>query len=175
MVLYRRQRIPGASYFFTHVLHDRRAALLIDHVDLLRAAYTTVQRRWPFDTEAIVVLPDHLHCIWTLPGSDDDYAGRWRLIKSRFSAALRLRGIDTGRRGRHQRTLWQRRYWEHTLRDERELGAHVDYIHINPLKHGLVERVADWSYSSFHRYVARGALPRDWGGRVRLAPGRYGE
>jgi putative transposase len=175
MVIYRRNRVAGASYFFTHVLHDRQSLWLCDHVDLLRAAYGYVQRRWPFETRAIVVLPDHLHCIWTLPPGDDDYAGRWRLIKSQFSALLRRQGVATGCRGAQRRAVWQRRYWEHTLRDERDMNNHLDYIHLNPLKHGLVERVADWPYSSFRRFVERGDLPLDWGGQVDLADGRYGE
>jgi len=175
MVLYRRQRLAGGSYFFTHVLQDRGTGLLIDHVDALRTAYASVRHAWPFETVAVVILPDHLHCVWTLPEGDDDYPGRWRLIKSRFSSALRRRGVDTGRRGPDQRALWQRRYWEHTVRDQCDLRAHVDYIHINPLKHGLVEQVANWPYSSFHRYLARGELPPDWGGHVSVKPGRYGE
>lgn len=175
MVNDRRQRIDGARVFFTHVVHDRDAGLLCVHIDLLRDAYAAVCSRWPFATRAIVVLPDHLHCIWQLPEHDADYVGRWRLIKARFSAALRLRGVNVGARRAGGCCVWQRRYWEHTLRNDDDLRAHVDYIHINPLKHGLVARVRDWPHSSFHRAVARGELTSDWGGEARWPEGRYGE
>ena len=175
MVHYRRQRIAGARVFFTHVAHDRDARLLYEHIDLLRGAYTAVSARWPFATRAIVVLPDHLHCIWQLPEHDADSAGRWRLIKARFSAALRLRGVNVGTRRAGGCCVWQRRYWEHTLRNDDDLRTHVDYIHVNPLKHGLVQRVRDWPHSSFHRAVARGELADDWGGEIAPPQGRYGE
>lgn len=171
----RRQRAPGTCVFFTHVLHDRNALLLCAHVDLLRAAYAGVCARWPFVTRAIVVLPDHLHCIWQLPDHDADYSGRWRLIKARFTATLRLRGVQVGTRREGGCCLWQRRYWEHTVRNDDDLRAHVDYVHINPLKHGLVQHVRDWPHSSFHRAVARGELRSDWGGEVTPPQGRYGE
>jgi len=156
MVNYRRYRIPGTWVFFTQVLHDRSRPLLTEHIDLLREAYNTVHARWPFHTVAFVVLPDHLHCIWSLPGDDTDYPGRWRMIKSGFTRLLRLRGVQVGVRSHGERCVWQRRYWEHTLHTEDDLRAHVDYIHGNPLKHGWAERMADWPYSSFHAYASRG-------------------
>lgn len=175
MVQYRRQRIAGASVFFTHVLADRQSLLLHEHIDLLRAAYVHVRSKWPFVTRAMVVLPEHLHCIWQLPEHDADYSGRWRLIKARFAAALRHRGVTLGPRIGSDYGVWQRRFWEHTLRDEDDLRRHADYIHINPLKHGLVQRVRDWPHSSFHRYVARGDMPPDWGDAEPVPPGCYGE
>jgi putative transposase len=175
MTNYRRNFVPGASYFFTVNLEDRRAALLIDHVDVLRSAFREVRARHPFSVDAIVILPDHLHAIWTLPEHDADFARRWRLIKSAFS-----RGIPDGERvsasrsARGERGIWQRRYWEHTLRDETDVERHVDYIHFNPVKHGHVTRVRDWPYSSFHRMVKNGIYPEDWGGDF-VAPGRKDE
>lgn len=155
MVDYRRYRIPGTWVYFTHVLHDRRRQLLTEHIDLLREAYRTVQARWPFHTVAFVVLPDHLHCIWSLPAADTDHCGRWRMIKSRFTRLLRMRGVAVGTRGHGERCVWQRRYWEHTLRSEHDLRTHIEYIHGNPLKHGLAVHPADWPYSSFHAYASR--------------------
>jgi putative transposase len=155
MVDYRRYRIPGTWVFFTHALHDRRRQLLTEHIDLLRDAYNVVHARWPFRTVAFVVLPDHLHCIWSLPGNDTDYPGRWRMIKSRFTRLLRLRGVPVGVRSHGECCVWQRRYWEHTLHTEDDLRTHVDYIHGNPLKHGWVAQMADWPYSSFHAYTSR--------------------
>ena len=111
-----------------------------------------VRKARPCDIDAIVVLPDHLHCIWTVPDGDADFMTRWRLIKTWFGKHAEIKNI------------WQQRYWEHVLRDERDVAHHVDYIHFNPVKHGLVKRVVEWPYSSFHRYVARGMYTADWGG-----------
>jgi putative transposase len=133
--------------------------------DLSRQAFRDVRRRHPFAVEAIVVLPDRPHGIWTLPEGDADFAVRWRLIKSVFS-----RGLGTGERvsasraGRKERGIWQRRYWEHTLRNEEDLARHADYIRFNPVKHGHVRRVMDWPHSSFHRMVGLGIYPLDWAG-----------
>ena len=107
-------------------------------------------------------MPDHLHTIWTLPENDADYSSRWRAIKSRFTRRLRTQGAPLQANSKGEYALWQRRYWEHTIRDEDDLQKHVDYIHYNPVKHGLVNRVTDWPYSSFHRYVRRGWLSQDW-------------
>ena len=149
---------------------ERRQRLLTDApVKLaLRQAIQTVRRQRPFRIEAWVLLPDHLHAIWTLPSGDDDYATRWRLIKRRVTHQL---GADwhnpavmtERRRTKGQGTLWQHRYWEHWLRDDDDMRRHMDYVHFNPVKHGLVTRVADWQWSSFHRYLADGAYPEDWG------------
>ena len=168
MVLYRRQRIPGATYFFTLVLADRSSQLLTQHIQRLRQAYASVRSRHPFHTEAIVVLPDHLHCVWRLPDGDDRYAMRWRLIKTAFTMQLCAAGMTVNRRGKDERRVWQRRFWEHVIRDNDDLQKHIDYIHINPVKHGWVERVADWPYSSFHRFIAAGILPGEWAELCRI-------
>ena len=162
MVRYRRNYVQGGSWFFTVALHDRRSDLLTRHIDALRSAHQRVRRDRPFRMEAIVVLPDHLHAIWTLPPGDADYAGRWRALKSGFVRALAGAGVAVARNHRGEAMVWQRRYWEHTIRDAEDLGRHVDYIHYNPVRHGLVHRAIDWPYSSIHRYVAEGILPPDW-------------
>ncbi|MBD9437445.1 transposase [Pseudoxanthomonas sp. PXM03] len=163
MTDYRRTLIPGATYFFTVNLADRRETLLVDHIDLLRDAFRYVRRRHPFDIDAMVVLPDHLHAILTLPSGDADFPLRWRLIKTWFSRHLphgehrRASRINEGERG-----IWQRRYWEHLIRDEADFARHVDYIHWNPVKHGHVARDVDWPYSTFHRFVQDGVLTENW-------------
>jgi putative transposase len=162
MTSYRRNFVPGASYFFTVNLADRRLRLLTQHVEDLRAAFRYTQKRHPFAVEATVVLPDHLHAIWTLPDGDADFALRWRLIKTEFSRALPAsEEISESRSQKGERGIWQRRYWEHTLRDEKDFERHVEYIHFNPVKHGHVTRVSDWPYSSFHRMVRLGIYPAD--------------
>ena len=166
MTEYRRAHVPGASWFFTVNLAQRHGnTLLVDHIDALRAAFAAVKARHPFRMDAVVILPEHLHCILTLPPGDADYATRWNLIKGRFSRSIehgeRLSG---SRRKRGERGIWQRRYWEHLLRDQKDFNRHADYIHWNPVKHGWVSRVADWPHSSFHEYVRRGIYPEDWSG-----------
>ena len=154
MTAYRRNFIPGGCFFFTVNLADRRLRLLTEHVDALRSAFRETHQRHPFTTDAVVVLPDHLHAVWTLPEGDRDFATRWRLIKSTFSRNFAVgEPISASRAAKGERGIWQRRYWEHTIRDENDLARHIDYVHINPMKHGLVERVGDWPYSSFHRMV----------------------
>jgi len=176
MVRYRRNHVPGASYFFTLALHDRRRHWLTDHIGPLREAYQHTQVALPFETVAIVILPEHLHAIWTLPDGDHDYPGRWRGIKSRFTHALLKAGCVHAQTSRMRSPVWQSRYWEHTLRDEFDLQNHIDYIHYNPVKHGWVQRARDWPHSSFHRFVARGDLPIDWGGEARSSADHgYGE
>jgi putative transposase len=161
---YRRWRVPGGSYFFTLNLHDRSQRLLVDHIDVLRAAFRAIQRLHPFHIDAIVVLPEHLHCVWTLPEADDDYSTRWRKIKATFSRTLlATEWRSSSRRRRHERGIWQRRFWEHVLRDENDYAAHVDYIHFNPVKHGHCERAVEWPHSSIHDYIRRGILSADWG------------
>jgi putative transposase len=172
----RRNFIPGGSFFFTVNLADRRQRFLTEHTDDLRAAFRYVWSQHPFSIEAIVVLPDHLHAVWTLPKDDFDFAMRWRLIKSAFSRALPGgERISASRRGKGERGIWQRRYWEHTLRDERDFARHLDYIHFNPVKHGYVSRVMDWPHSSFHRMVRLGVYPEDWAGDSRDFGGEFGE
>lgn len=166
MVNYRRNFIPGGTYFFTLALHDRRSKQLTYSIDLLRQAFRDTIRAKPFRIDAIVVLPDHLHTIWTLPPDDCDYPARWKAIKANFSRRLSKSGILVEKRHDGSALVWQRRYWEHTIIDTEDLNRHIDYIHINPVKHGLVERVADWPFSSFHRYVKQDLLPSNWATEV---------
>ena len=163
---YRRAWHPGGTYFFTvNLLHRHGNALLTNHIDGLRTSADYVRQRHPFKIHGWVVLPDHLHCVIELPEGDADFATRWRLIKGRFSKGLpKTEKRSAVRISRGERGIWQRRYWEHLIRDEPDFRAHMDYVHINPLKHGLVRRVADWPYSAFHRLVAAGIYPADWGG-----------
>jgi putative transposase len=176
MTNYRRNFIHGGSYFFTVNLADRRLRLLTEHIDSLRAAFRYTWARHSFTVEAMVVLPDHLHAIWTMPERDANFSLRWRLIKAAFSRALPIsEPISTSRSSKGERGIWQRRYWEHTLRNENDFARHVDYIHFNPVKHGHVTRVADWPHSSFHRYVERGLLAADWGGDMKDIQGSFGE
>ena len=163
---YRHVFHPGGTYFFTvNLLQRHDNDLLVRHIDLLRESVGNVRRRFPFVIHGWVVLPDHLHCVIELPNSDVDFPTRWRLIKADFSKGLPLserRSSVRIRRG--ERGIWQRRYWEHLIRDESDYRAHMDYVHINPLKHGLVRRVTDWPYSTFHQYVKQGVYPLDWAG-----------
>jgi putative transposase len=136
---------------------------LVDRIDTLRAVIKGVRAKHPFEIDAWVVLPDHLHALWTLPAGDADYPTRWALIKAGFSRGLlRHEPIAGSRRKKGERGIWQRRYWEHMIRDDRDLEAHTNYIHYNPVKHGYVRRVVDWPFSTFHRGVARGTYPPDW-------------
>ncbi len=176
MVQYRRSRIPGGTYFFTVTLRDRGAKTLVEHIDILRTAFRMTRRERPFVIDALVVLPEHLHTVWTLPAGDDDYAGRWRSIKSRFTHGLIKTGMGLTRNAKGEYDLWQRRYWEHTIRDERDLTRHVDYIHFNPVKHGLAKAVHEWPYSTFHRFVQQGLCSPDWaGGGVETDDEGFGE
>ena len=160
---YRRADVAGGTYFFTVNLADRSSRLLVEHIDHLRAAVRIVKQRHPFEILAWVVLPEHMHAVWALPRDDRDFSGRWALIKSGFSRAIgRSETVSSSRAGRRERGIWQRRYWEHWIRDEHDLQRHVDYVHINPVKHGHVERAADWPHSSIHRYIERGWLREDW-------------
>jgi putative transposase len=163
---YRRLRIPGATYFFTVNLLDRRSDLLVAHIVELREAVREVRRKWPFHIDAWVVLPEHMHCLWTLPHGDSDFPRRWQEIKMSFAkelpaveprSALMIR--------RRERGIWQRRYWEHAIRDDRDYAAHRDYVHFNPVRHGLAEVPGEWPFSTFHRCVAEGLYPSDWSPR----------
>jgi putative transposase len=176
MTNYRRNFVPGGSYFFTVNLAQRHLRLLTEHIGSLRAAFRETRAQHSFTIEAIVVLPDHLHAIWTLPEGDVDFATRWRLIKSAFSRALpRGERISASRASKGERGIWQRRYWEHTLRDERDFARHDDYIHYNPIKHGHVARVRDWPHSSFHHMVRFGVYPEDWAGDAADDGAAFGE
>lgn len=149
---YRRWFVPGGTYFFTVNLIRRDSRLLVDRIDALRAAYEEAAERQPFETLAICVLPNHLHCVWTLPEGDSDFSGRWRRIKTGFTRRL-PRGADLaeGRRP-GERGIWQRRFWEHVITDTDDLAEHIQYVHFNPVKHRLVPGPDDWAYSSWHRW-----------------------
>jgi putative transposase len=176
MSRYRRARIPGGTFFFTLTLADRSSDLLVRHIDLLRSAYAFVQQRYPFETIAVCILPDHVHALWTLPDGDADYSKRWSLIKGRFSRGLAEPATRSSSKIiKRDKGIWQRRFWEHAIRDEDDLARHVNYIHFNPVKHSLVTRVCDWPHSTFHRYVTRNMLPQDWGGDIREIAGKFGE
>jgi len=176
MPRYSRARIEGGVFFFTVALADRSSDLLVRHVDCLRQVYRSVEKWYPFETIAICILPDHVHAVWSLPDGDPNFSLRWRLIKSGFSRPLASDERRTSSKiAKREKGIWQRRYWEHAIRDERDLERHVDYIHFNPVKHGYVSRVCDWPHSSFHRYVARGLLPPDWCSDVGESTGNFGE
>jgi putative transposase len=175
MVRYRRNLIPGATYFFTVALQDRRATTLVDHVDLLRSSFAKVRSAQPFRIEALVVLPEHLHALITMPPGDSNYPRLWRRLKGHFTQHVAASGVPVPRFGDGRYALWQRRYWEHTIRDAKDFERHVDYIHFNPVKHGWVRSVADWPHSSFHRFVRKGVLAQDWGGTMPNYTGAFGE
>lgn len=182
MPRYRRANVAGASYFFTLVSYRRQAILCDESIrTALRRAIKQVQGLRPFTIDAWVLLPDHLHCVWTLHEGDGDFAGRWGMIKRKVSLACakqyrREEWITSSKRKHRESTIWQRRYWEHQIRDEGDLMRHVDYIHYNPVRHGLCERADLWPYSTFHRYVKQGIYPADWGGGdLLLEEGTFGE
>ena len=164
MRTYKRLKIEGGCYFFTVVLVQRNGNnLLIEQVDSLRESFKHVQNNHPFTMNAIVIMPDHLHCIWQLPEGDDNFSTRWRLIKAHFSQSIKKgEEINKSRQRKGERGIWQRRFWEHVIRDDVDYANHVDYIHYNPVKHGYVNRVVDWEYSSFHRWVEKGIYPSNW-------------
>ena len=149
--------------------------MLTKEIDRLRSAYRAVWEYRPFETIAVWVLPDHMQALWALPEHDSDFASGWNLIKGRFSRGLEARPRSPSKVLKREKGVWQRRYWEHAIRDDADLARHVDYIHFNPVKHGLVTRVADWPHSSFHRFVERGLLVADWGGDVKEIAGSFGE
>jgi putative transposase len=143
MTDYRRNRVPGGTYFFTVNLADRRSDLLTREIDALRGAVRKVRAQKPFHIDAWVVLPDHTHCMWTLPDNDTNFSARWQAIKTAFSKRMMVgEHRSPSRAGKGERGIWQRRFWEHTIRDDRDYAAHLDYIHFNPVKHGLVTQVA---------------------------------
>jgi putative transposase len=172
---YRRAIFKGGIFFFTVVLAERRSNLLVEQVDRLRKVYRITKERRPFNTIAICILPDHIHAVWALPESDDDFATRWSLIKSGSSRGLDAQSRSESKILKREKGIWQRRYWEHAIRDDADLARHVDYIHFNPVKHGYVTRVVDWPHSSFHRYVESGELVADWGGDMKEIRGTFGE
>jgi putative transposase len=165
---YIRTYVPGGTWFFTVNLLQRHSNdLLVREIDTLRDVVKRVRQRWPFEINAWVVLPEHLHCVLTLPPGDSDFSLRWRLIKSGFARALpNTEKRSAIRMAAGERGIWQRRFWEHMIRDDTDYQRHVDYVHVNPLKHGHVKRVRDWPFSTFHRYVEQGIYPVDWCGDV---------
>jgi len=171
---YRRAFVPGGCWFFTVNLLDRRRSLLTENIGALRETMRIVKARHPFTIDAMVILPDHIHAVWTLPPGDTDFSLRWRLIKIGFAQAVpnTERRSDV-RRQRGERAIWQRRFWEHLIRGEEDFRRHIEYCYINPVKHGLVRRVNDWPNSSFHRDVRALLFPEDWAGDV-AAEGRFG-
>jgi putative transposase len=163
MVYYRRSRVGGGTYFFTVNLKNRRSDTLTGNIDLLRESFYETKLRYPFHVVAIVILPDHLHAIWSLPDDDTTYSTRWQLLKSSFTRQLRKQGACISQNSKGEYNVWQRRFWEHTIRDETDLKRHIDYIHYNPVKHGYVDHVKNWPFSSFHRYVENEWLDINWG------------
>jgi putative transposase len=172
MIHHCRSFVPGCTYFFTVALADRQASLLTDRSDALGAAFRRCRSLHPFETLAIAVLPEHLHCVWTLPDGDADFTIRWSLIRRAFTRRQYHEGPTPAgvRRG-----VWQSRFWKHAICDEVDLQRHVDYIHYNPVLHGLAPRSTDWPHSSFHRYVKRGWLSENWASDADADPCDFGE
>jgi len=170
---YRRAFIPGGTYFFTvNLLQRHENNLLIREIKLLRNTVQKVRKQHPFQIDAWVVLPEHMHCVWTLPPDDCDFSMRWRLIKSGFSRALpKNERRSMIRKAAGERGIWQRHYWEHVIRDDWDYQRHVDYVHVNPLKHRYVKCVADWPYSTFHKYVEQGVYLPNWCGDLNVVVG----
>jgi putative transposase len=163
---YRRAQTFGGTYFFTVMTFHRRKFLCEpENVEILRTAFRIVKAEHPFFIDALVLLPEHLHCLWTLPSGDKSYPKRWNAIKNYFTrhcAAEYKTPRSLSQRRKRAQTVWQPRYWEHLVRDERDFEKHCDYIHWNPVKHGLVTHPGDWPYSSFQRFVQRGLYPPNW-------------
>lgn len=167
MSYYRRYRIKGGCYFFTVNLLERNKSLLVENIDLMRESVRLCKQKRPFHIDAWVVLPEHMHAIWTLPDGDDNFSGRWRRIKIHFSKGLpKIERRSAVRVKRGERGIWQRRFWEHAIRDERDYELHMDYLHCNPVKHGWTKNVADWPYSSFHRHMKAGFYSDVWAGNT---------
>lgn len=172
MPRYVRARNPGGKFFFTVVTLGRRNILATkENIRSFTKAMNQVQRQYPFTLEALVMLPDHLHALWTLPEGDSNYAKRWGLIKALFSKEVKGKlsqneVINPSRIKRRETNVWQRRFWEHAIRNDDDFQKHFDYIHYNPVKHGLVDRVIEWPYSTFHLYVKQGYYPDDWGAGI---------
>jgi len=163
--------MAGGTYFFTQTTYHHHHTWLCTDVarTALRNAINQVREHYPFTIDALVLLPNHLHCLWTLPPNDDDYTTRWRFLKTYVTkeCANQLNlpePLTPSRQKRGEHNLWQRRFWEHLIRDDHDFEKHVDYIHWNPVKHGYVQQTRDWPYSTFHRYAKMGIYPADWCG-----------
>ncbi len=180
---YRRSWVQGGTFFFTLVTYNRNPIFSSNtNFQLFLKTWNDVQSLHPFESIAACVLPDHIHAIWKLPEDDADYPMRWKEIKRLFTQEYNRNNQKGMVRSQSQQiqgeaTIWHRRYWEHTIRDQDDLNAHIDYVHINPLKHGLVNMVKEWPWSSFHRYVRMGIYPSDWGGKpdIKLKVVSHGE
>ena len=175
---YRRNRVKGGCYFFTfNLLQRQQNRLLVEQIELFRNLVKQEKQKHPFHIDVWVILPEHTHCILTLPLGDDDYSKRIRLIKTLFSKQIpKTERLSKVRRNKGERGIWQRRYWEHTIQDDQDYARHMDYLHYNPVKHVHVKKVIDWPYSTFHYHVAHGLYPEDWGdNEIDISIGEQGE
>ncbi len=179
---YRRASTPGATYFFTVITYKRQNILCQKPIrEALRKAITDTREKYPFKIDAWVLLPDHLHCIWTLPKNDHDFSVRWNLIKRRVSRVCKNKygeqSLQSPSKQKHREsTLWQRRFWEHRIRDRKDMNCHLDYIHFNPVKHGHCKQTSEWPYSSIHRYIKAGKYPENWASKTPITNGNcFGE
>ena len=175
MVNYRRSFVFGGTFFFTVTLRNRKSTILVDHINLLKDAFQTIKTQHPFQTKAYVILPDHLHMIWQLPQGDSNYSQRWKKIKTLFSKSVHKSGLPLMKTKHNEFYLWQRRFWEHAIRDEKDFENHFNYIHYNPIKHGLVESLHQWPHSSFHHYLHVGKLSENWSNLVLDHVSQFGE
>jgi len=168
---YHRVYQKGGMYFFTLVTFQRRPIFNdAAAIKLLENTIRSVQVKYPFEIVAFVILLDHLHYVWTLPEDESNFSIRWKYIKSSFTKEyLKGRRIDVSEsmRKKGEKGVWQRRFWEHLIRDQDDLNLHLDYIHYNPVKHGLVCSPGEWEYSSFSSFVKGGYYTEDWGGDVK--------
>jgi putative transposase len=170
MTDYRRAFLPGGCYFFTAVTQDRRPLFAEpDNVERLREGFRRVMAAHPFAIDAVVIMPDHVHTVWRLPDDDADYPLRWRKIKHFVSVGMAAGAVRASLSRRREKGVWQRRYWEHAIRDEADWQRHVDYVHFNPVKHGYVNRPGEWPYSSFHRALAAGWYDSGWGEQLPMS------
>ncbi len=165
---YRRAKIAGATYFFTVVTHERRPIFQnAGTVSLFQNGLMRIQERHPFQIDAFVIRPDHMHTVWSLPEGDADFPKRWRLIKEAFTKSFvkqhRPFVRDASRQAKGEQSIWQRRYWEHVIRDDADYATHIDYIHYNPVRHGLASAARDWPHSSFLAWFERGVYEPYWG------------
>ena len=169
---YRRSIVPGGCYFFTVKLEARGSRLLVDHAYVLKKAVREVRASHPFDVNAWVTMPDHLHAVLTLPQGDDRIALRWSMVKAGFAKRMDVgEAVSRGGHAHGERAIWQRRFREHLIRDDVDLQRHIDYVHYNPVRHGYVSRAADWPFSSMHRFVRLGTMSIDWGGTTPVRQG----
>ncbi|CAM2949420.1 REP-associated tyrosine transposase [Legionella worsleiensis] len=175
MVNYRRNFVSGGTFFFTLTLRNRKSSVLIDQIHLLKEAVQITKAQHLFLIKAYVILPDHLHMIWQLPEGDANYSGRWKKIKALFSKSINKSAFPLSKTRHNEYCLWQRRFWEHTIKDAKDFENHVNYIHYNPIKHGLVECLHHWPHSSFHHYFKTGKISRNWANSVLDPMGRFGE